>query len=253
MATDLYASVVLSLGPTGYWRLNETSGTTAYDSSGNGYNGTINNGVTLNQAGFLYDNTPVMGFSPPSSGQPGITIPSLPAFTGPWSITAWVNFTYPVATTGDYEEIFNNNQFFLRRSTGSEGGQFSIFVKLSDGSVEPRAQGGPVAIPNFWWFLAATWDTSTLSLYVQGNLVATSSRSGTLTSTTETPTIGCGEQQTITANPLTGKIAEVSVWSGKVLTATQIASLYGTGCSSPGTVRMIGPNTTILPPIYVQV
>ena len=45
-----YASAVAALGPTAYWRLNETSGANAYDYMG-GYTGTIVGGVTLGQPG----------------------------------------------------------------------------------------------------------------------------------------------------------------------------------------------------------
>ena len=48
-----YASAIVALGPTAYWRLNETSGTTAYDYIG-GYTGTIAGGVTLGQPGATF-------------------------------------------------------------------------------------------------------------------------------------------------------------------------------------------------------
>jgi len=48
-----YASAMVALGPTAYWRLNETSGTTAYDYMG-GYTGTIVGGVALGQPGAAY-------------------------------------------------------------------------------------------------------------------------------------------------------------------------------------------------------
>lgn len=38
---------ILAFGPAGYWILDETSGTTAFDSSGNGRNGTYTGGYTL--------------------------------------------------------------------------------------------------------------------------------------------------------------------------------------------------------------
>lgn len=41
------ADVILSLDPVGYWKLNETSGTTAIDYSGSGRNGTYVGGYTL--------------------------------------------------------------------------------------------------------------------------------------------------------------------------------------------------------------
>jgi hypothetical protein len=45
---NTYDNAVLALGPLAYWKLDETSGTTAVDSSGNGNNGTYSStGVTL--------------------------------------------------------------------------------------------------------------------------------------------------------------------------------------------------------------
>lgn len=42
-----YDNAILALSPSAYWKLNETSGTTAADSSGNGQTGTYSSGVTL--------------------------------------------------------------------------------------------------------------------------------------------------------------------------------------------------------------
>jgi hypothetical protein len=49
-----YNDIVLSDGPTRYYRLNETSGSTATDSSAAASNGTYNNSPTLNQTSMLY-------------------------------------------------------------------------------------------------------------------------------------------------------------------------------------------------------
>jgi len=48
---------VLADNPLGYWRLDETSGTSAADFSGNGRNGTYLNGVGLGVAGALANDT----------------------------------------------------------------------------------------------------------------------------------------------------------------------------------------------------
>lgn len=42
------AAAINALSPVGYWKLDETSGTTAFDSSGNGHHGTYTGTVTLN-------------------------------------------------------------------------------------------------------------------------------------------------------------------------------------------------------------
>ena len=48
-----YPQSVLADGPLGYWRLQEASGTTAVDSSGNGRPGVYQGGVVLGQAGAI--------------------------------------------------------------------------------------------------------------------------------------------------------------------------------------------------------
>ena len=46
------AAAILELSPAGYWKLDETTGTTAVDSSGNGRNGTYSSDHALNVGGF---------------------------------------------------------------------------------------------------------------------------------------------------------------------------------------------------------
>lgn len=51
--TDAYSSAVLADTPLVYWRLGESLGTAALDSSGNARNGTYNGGFTLGQTGLV--------------------------------------------------------------------------------------------------------------------------------------------------------------------------------------------------------
>lgn len=53
VASSVYAAAVGTDSPAGYWRLGETSGTTAADASGNGRTGTYLNGVSLGAGGAL--------------------------------------------------------------------------------------------------------------------------------------------------------------------------------------------------------
>ena len=52
-ASDQYSSVVLAKGPVGYWRLGESMGVTASDSSGNGYDGAYMGNPTLGDPGAI--------------------------------------------------------------------------------------------------------------------------------------------------------------------------------------------------------
>lgn len=48
-----YDTIILADNPTGYWHINETSGTVATDSTSNHYNGVYSSGLTYNQAGAI--------------------------------------------------------------------------------------------------------------------------------------------------------------------------------------------------------
>lgn len=48
-----YSSTILADSPTAFYEMNEVSGTTATDSSGNSLNGTLHGGVTVNQTALL--------------------------------------------------------------------------------------------------------------------------------------------------------------------------------------------------------
>lgn len=53
IATDPYSTVVLAKGPVGYWRLSESSGPTAADTSGNSYGGAYFGNPGFGQPGAL--------------------------------------------------------------------------------------------------------------------------------------------------------------------------------------------------------
>lgn len=84
-----YPAIILADSPTGYWQLNETSGTVAADSSGNGYTGTYTGGFTLGQTGIpgylAADSVLLDG----SSGYINTTLTPFPGVAD-FSVEAWV-------------------------------------------------------------------------------------------------------------------------------------------------------------------
>jgi hypothetical protein len=94
-----YVQQVIADGAVAYWRLGETSGTTAVDSVG-GKNGTISGGVTLNQPGALLDGNRAMRFN----GATGkiATIANLPLVPFRCTVELWFKTTpagYDQSTT----------------------------------------------------------------------------------------------------------------------------------------------------------
>jgi len=101
----------------GLWHLDELTGTTAKDSSGNGHDGAISGPVTLGVPGQL--NT-AYSFVPKSA----ITVPDAPDLrpgTADVTISYWMNATTPPATA-DYDT-------FVKGEAGSSGGQIKLEVQ----------------------------------------------------------------------------------------------------------------------------
>lgn len=101
IAQGAYVDVVDGLSPVGYWRLGESSGTTATDRSGNGINGTYN-GTTLAVAGALGgDSDTAVDFD--GSDDDMITMSSnLLRLTGDMSVSLWVNIDlFPSGSSTD--------------------------------------------------------------------------------------------------------------------------------------------------------
>jgi len=121
-----------------------------------------------------------------------VSLSTQPPLAEGFTIDAWVNFDDTNFDTD--QRIFGNNQGFLRKNVVGEGNGFAVFVRLDDGSVEPRAQSTTVPVAGTWTHVAGTWDGTTLKIYVNGQLEDTSSRPGSLTTTTVQAQIGRGEQ-----------------------------------------------------------
>ncbi len=121
-----YANAVMSDHPLGYWRFAELSGTTAFDSSGNGNNGTYSGAV----GGAKW--TSVAGATA-AIGGPGIQIAadntsfvtlssSTFAFTGatPFSLEGWFRATGGQVVAGPGATLFSVN------GTGNQG--YDVFI-----------------------------------------------------------------------------------------------------------------------------
>ncbi|MHB1830656.1 MAG: LamG domain-containing protein, partial [Candidatus Micrarchaeaceae archaeon] len=155
-------------------------------------------------------------------------VPPQISLSNGFTFSAWVRRS---PNDSNFQELFNNNQFFIRIESTSEDSNraFAAFVKLSNNSVEPRAQdSSQVTLPNKWYFVSATWDKSILSLYVNGVLVANSIRTGALISNPIQAELGAGEQVNPFINYLNGQLSNVQIY-GAPLSSQQIYQLYQEG------------------------
>lgn len=152
------AALVQADAPAGYWRLGDAVGSsTAADSSGHGYTGTVHGGVTFGQTtpqpdgdtAALFDST--SGYV--STAAPISTTPTFAAWVTPTGsgfflriLSTGASFPFELATSG------GTLQFFLN------------FVGFSPGWTDT----GVALTAGVWTHLAMTWDGTTLRIYKNG-------------------------------------------------------------------------------------
>jgi len=105
---DAYAAAVLADDPVLYWRLDEQDGDTAVDASGNGADGTYEQGVSLGEESFLPDGA-AAGFDESSYARG----PDLDTAGGPFTVELWAR-----RTGGDGQQ---SNIFSQGTDRGNEG------------------------------------------------------------------------------------------------------------------------------------
>ena len=248
-AEQAYAQQVLQTQPVAYWRLNETNGPAAVNlgSSGiadqAGYNGGVFPGQACPRppAFAMFEtnnNAPYFNGTNAYIGGPYEMMNDLAAFT----IAGWIN---PTGTQASRTGLFGQNnvtEFGFNTPTTIE-----IYTAL--GSVTytwPYPN-------NQWHFVAATGSTNLVALYVDGNLVASKSVSGTgFGESGYYFNISGGGVFDATNNWFLGQIDEVAVWY-RALSTNEIASLvssnapqisYTNYISTDVKAQMYGSNAT---------
>jgi chitodextrinase len=153
-------------GLIGFWNFDEGTGTVAHDTSGNGYNGTVN-GATWTTG----KSNKALSFNGTTNSVVTTSIP----LTNTFSISAWVNPT--VTTQGAYSRIAETHyDGGLYLGTDLTGTKYKFIVNTGNGtagtcgSAYGCAEGGTVT--SGWHMVTATFDGITAKLYVDGTLVA---------------------------------------------------------------------------------
>lgn len=161
------------------WHLDELSGTTAHDSSGNGHNGAISGPVTLGVPGEL--NT-AYSFVPKSA----IIVPDAPDLrpgTANITISYWLNAT-TAPSTGDYD-------MFVKGEAGSSGGQIKLEVQQNGqascmfrGSAgSKQLQAGPDVVDGHWHHVICQRKGNQIIETVDGETHSVTKATGSITVT----------------------------------------------------------------------
>lgn len=156
---SVYSELVVSHGASSYWRLGETSGTTAIDVVG-GKNGTISGGVTLNQPGALAEADGAMVFDGSTGKISTVATVTIPVDA---TIEAWVKSTYSAAAQRPILTLGSSQAFAVHVATTKTFGLYcSGGVGLQTG-VRVLADG-------VWSHVVCVVTATTVSFYVNGVL-----------------------------------------------------------------------------------
>lgn len=165
-------------GLVGYWKLDETSGTTIADQSAFANNGTLSGGTgtTTPATGFFFSNPSAVTFNG-STGYATLGIAGIPATDASQTIALWFKLS---STTGQQNMV-------VLTDTQADGVQIGI----KDGLLKVWGWGGgdilaTTAAPStgVWHHVAYTWDGTTNKMYLDGGVPVTSTnahQSGTVT------------------------------------------------------------------------
>jgi parallel beta-helix repeat protein len=155
--------------PVGFWRFNEGSGATAYDSSGNGHDGTINGASWI---------TGIAGSGLGFDGDDLVEIPDSSSLN-PSEITVetWVSFDR-LAYGGGYSST--DDQMLVCKGGWPRAGSYRLWQAGPNSSfqvlyfdVGPGTYvGSPELVlqTNRWYHIAGTYDGNVIKLYLDGVL-----------------------------------------------------------------------------------
>ncbi|GGC16506.1 PKD domain-containing protein [Cellulomonas carbonis] len=222
---DAYGAAVYDAEPDLFWRLDETSGTTAADAGLTGTTGTFRRGVTLGAEGLRAGGTAVT-----FDGAGGL-LSSDRSFTDPrvYSTELWFRTT---TTTGGKLIGFGSNQEDLsgnydRHVYMEDDGRltYGVWTGQTNTITSPAAYND-----GQWHHVVATQGPGGMVLYVDGQAVGTHPQTG---AQAYTGYWKVGSDTTWGPQPhFAGTVDEVAVYS-RALSATEVASHHALGTGAP--------------------
>lgn len=228
-------------GLVGWWNLDEGSGTTAADSSGNGNTGTMIGTVTWQPAGgkiggagqFTGGNTQSFNIGNPASLQ----------LTGSLTIAGWIKGSSSWNTAQDQSILFkslsyvdNATPYGLTLTDDCTGGgsmTTGFLLANSGGTACYELCGNTHLSANTWYFVAAVYNATgpTVNLYLNGVLDNGAVDSGCSLSTPPSPLlnntapVGLGGIGPTPIDSFTGLLDDVRVYN-RALSASEVWRLY---------------------------
>jgi RHS repeat-associated protein len=228
-STSAYAPTILSDSPTLYYRLDDSSGTVARDSSGNGRDATYQSGITLGVAGAVANDTDTAVQGSGSRSIAGFAAGTgLPTGNAPRTVEAWFKTT----ATGKqglvtYGTQTNTQAFGLDILSPTQ-----LFVFTWNNDVSFTA---PSTITNNTWHDAvAVYDgAGHVTVYLDGAPLGTATLAGTtLNTVVSAQGLVMGSEMTGSV-PFNGSLDEVAVYPTALSAARVLAHWQASGNGTP--------------------
>jgi hypothetical protein len=189
----------------------EASGTTVVDESGSGNTGTLTNATRTASGRFgralSFNGTSALVTVADSASLDLTNAMTFSAWVNPSSLSDWRTILLKEAPSGLAYGLYASN-----------GSRPDAYIRVGNADI---GQAGTAALPtNTWTHVAATYDGSTLRLYINGTQVATRAISGSVAATSGALRIG---GNLFWGEYFAGLIDEVRIYS-RVLSGAEIAS-----------------------------
>ena len=201
---------------TGWWKLDETSGTTAADSSGNSYDGTVT-GASWTSSGYIDGGISFNG----TSGQ-RVEVPTSAMSVSAGTISLW----------GKVSSATNVRYFFGHTSSSTSwADRIQLYMSNGDSQLDLGLGGSHTTATNIaalstgtWYHIALTWHNGDYSVYVDGVSKASGTYTGlsTLGSVADIGNNGSSSDRT---EPFNGVIDDVRIYD-KALDADEVNAIY---------------------------
>ena len=229
-----YGATILADGPLAYFRLDEQTGTTLADSSGNHHDAQLTGGVSLASAGAFAGSGTSVHFDGTGylSINGSVSVSGTPFdFTGTnaFTLEAWIEIdSVPSAgyTFFSKEQYIGNSHY-----TGIDFfGQPKLLLQREDEPTDETEADAPagLASTNVWYYVVGVFDGNTITIYVDNVTVAVFSGSQTQIPITTVPFL-LGSEDTSFDSALVGKMDEVAIYAKALTTAQMTAHFHAAG------------------------
>jgi chitodextrinase len=212
-------------GLLGYWNFDEDTGIVADDSSGNGYNGTVNGATWV---------TGYINYALKFNGTTNdVVTPNIP-LQNAFSISVWVNPALtPQTPFGRIAETEYNHGFYLGLSASGSAYQFIVNGGAGATGTCDSAYGCTLGgtVTSGWHLVTATYNGTNAILYVDGMQVATETFTAPAN---ESLPLYIGRYYAGNGYGWNGAIDEVRLYS-RALSSAEVSAIYNYTAGPPDT------------------